>query len=231
MGMIVTVTALIVAPLTAIASHTFTDVSDSNTFHEDIDWLAGADITKGCNPPTNDEFCPNDSVTRGQMSAFMRRFAQFIDAEDGTPGQADNADHATTAGTAEAVANGAVGTEQLALDAAGVAVAGAQVRGTTVANSFNRYGGAPTVTNTGAGEYEVAFPGLEGMLGADAIIAVSDADGAPNIVRHFLAGSDDVITVYTYNAAGVLTNTPFNLIVMSTNVTANSADTATEDAG
>jgi hypothetical protein len=90
-SLIVVVTALIVAPLTALASHTFKDVSDSNTFHTDIDWLAGAGITKGCNPPTNDEFCPNDSVSRGQMSAFMRRFAQYIDAEDGTPAQADNA--------------------------------------------------------------------------------------------------------------------------------------------
>ena len=91
-AMVVATTALIVAPLTAIASHTFNDVGDSNTFHNDIDWLAGAGITKGCNPPTNDQFCPNDAVTRGQMAAFMKRFAGYIDAEDGTPGEADNAD-------------------------------------------------------------------------------------------------------------------------------------------
>ena len=91
-ALIVGVTALIVAPLTAIASHSFTDVPDSNTFHEDIAWLADAGVTKGCNPPANTEFCPGDDVTRGQMSAFMRRFAQYIGAEDGTPAQADNAD-------------------------------------------------------------------------------------------------------------------------------------------
>lgn len=94
-AMIVGVTALIVAPLTAIASHSFTDVPDSNTFHEDIAWLADADVTRGCNPSEgNTEFCPEDDVTRGQMAAFMRRFAQYIDAEDGTPGQADNATNA-----------------------------------------------------------------------------------------------------------------------------------------
>jgi len=27
----------------------------------------------GCNPPTNDRFCPNDYVTRGQMAAFLAR--------------------------------------------------------------------------------------------------------------------------------------------------------------
>jgi len=92
-AMIVGVTALIVAPLTAIASHSFTDVPDSNTFHDDIAWLADADVTKGCNPAQgNTQFCPEDEVTRGQMAAFMRRFAQYIDAEDGTPAQADDAD-------------------------------------------------------------------------------------------------------------------------------------------
>lgn len=90
-AMIVGVTALIVAPLTAIASHSFTDVPDSNIFHADIEWLADAGVTKGCNPPANTEFCPKDSVTREAMSAFMRRFAKYIDAEDGTPGLADDA--------------------------------------------------------------------------------------------------------------------------------------------
>jgi hypothetical protein len=85
------VVALIVAPLTAVAGHGFNDVPSSHTFHEDIGWLADAGVTKGCNPPANDEFCPEDNVTRGQMGAFMRRFAQYIGAEDGTPAQAGNA--------------------------------------------------------------------------------------------------------------------------------------------
>lgn len=91
-GLIVGVTALVVAPLTAVAAHVFNDVPESHTFHNDIAWLADAGVTRGCNPPDNTEFCPEDNVTRGQMGAFMKRFAQYIDAEDGTPGQADNAD-------------------------------------------------------------------------------------------------------------------------------------------
>lgn len=73
--LIVGVTALIVAPLTAVATHSFTDVPDSNTFHADIEWLKDSGVTRGCNPPANTEYCPDDNVTRGQMAAFMRRLA------------------------------------------------------------------------------------------------------------------------------------------------------------
>lgn len=95
--MIVSVTALIVAPLTALATHTFNDVPDTNNFHADIEWLEASGVTRGCNPPANTLFCPDDSVTRGQMAAFMNRFAGYLGAEDGTPATAD---HATTAGDA-----------------------------------------------------------------------------------------------------------------------------------
>jgi hypothetical protein len=44
-------------------------------------------ITVGCNPPANTRFCPNDNVTRGQMSAFLKRLAENevvnADAVDG----------------------------------------------------------------------------------------------------------------------------------------------------
>jgi hypothetical protein len=66
---------VLLIPGVAWASHQFTDVPDSNIFHADIDWLADAGITLGCNPPANDEYCPNDPVTRGQMAAFMHRLS------------------------------------------------------------------------------------------------------------------------------------------------------------
>ncbi len=50
----------------------FTDDADS-VFEADINKLAAAGITSGCNPPDNDEFCPDDRVTRGQMAAFLVR--------------------------------------------------------------------------------------------------------------------------------------------------------------
>jgi hypothetical protein len=47
--------------------------NDGSVFEEAITRLAAAGITRGCNPPDNDRFCPNDPVTRGQMAAFLHR--------------------------------------------------------------------------------------------------------------------------------------------------------------
>ncbi|KAA3639348.1 MAG: S-layer homology domain-containing protein [Armatimonadetes bacterium] len=54
------------------SSGVFTDTGGSE-FAADIEWLASTGITKGCNPPANDRFCPDSSVTRGQMAAFLHR--------------------------------------------------------------------------------------------------------------------------------------------------------------
>lgn len=50
----------------------FDDSTDS-VFGRDIAALAGAGITRGCDPPDNRSFCPEDAVTRGQMAAFLSR--------------------------------------------------------------------------------------------------------------------------------------------------------------
>lgn len=213
MGMVALVTAVIVAPLTAIAAHTFTDVPDSNTFHEDIAWLKDAGVTLGCNPPTNTEFCPKDEVTREQMSAFMRRLAENQVVDAATAVEAENA---TTADVASTVDDGAIGTDQIADDAAGVAVAGVSTftTGTVVTNWFNRLGGQPTVTNTGTGQYDVVIPGLENQLGCDAIINVSviGFGGFADIAA--CAGLDE-IEITTYSPTGTLVNRSFNVVVMT----------------
>ncbi|MFO7292941.1 MAG: S-layer homology domain-containing protein, partial [Acidimicrobiia bacterium] len=46
---------------------------DGSIFEGDIERLAAAGITRGCNPPDNDRFCPDDPITRGQMAAFLFR--------------------------------------------------------------------------------------------------------------------------------------------------------------
>ncbi len=51
----------------------FWDVPDHHPFSDDVAWLAANRITGGCNPPWNDEFCPDEAVTRGQMAAFLVR--------------------------------------------------------------------------------------------------------------------------------------------------------------
>jgi micrococcal nuclease len=51
---------------------TFTD-DDGHTFEGAIEAIAAEGITRGCNPPANTEFCPEDQVTRGQMAIFIAR--------------------------------------------------------------------------------------------------------------------------------------------------------------
>jgi peptidoglycan hydrolase-like amidase len=46
---------------------------DGSMFEAEIGRLARAGVTKGCNPPRNDEFCPDDDVTRAQMASFLAR--------------------------------------------------------------------------------------------------------------------------------------------------------------
>jgi S-layer family protein/all-beta uncharacterized protein len=50
----------------------FNDVPPSNLFYNFIDRLAVLQITLGCTPD-HLLYCPNDSVTRGQMAAFLVR--------------------------------------------------------------------------------------------------------------------------------------------------------------
>ncbi|HSJ35157.1 MAG TPA: GerMN domain-containing protein [Acidimicrobiia bacterium] len=68
--------------LTASSTDQFTDDDDS-VFENDINALAAAGITRGCNPPANDRFCPDGNVTRGQMAAFLVRAMGYTDAGDG----------------------------------------------------------------------------------------------------------------------------------------------------
>jgi hypothetical protein len=65
--------AVVLIPGVARGGDRFTDVGDDNIFDADIAWMTDEDVTKGCNPPINDKYCPSDTVTREQMGAFMHR--------------------------------------------------------------------------------------------------------------------------------------------------------------
>lgn len=73
-----------VPALAALASDRFEDVPATHVFHDDIAWLADQGITRGCNPPANSRFCPEDPVTRGQMAAFMHRLADGLEGGVGS---------------------------------------------------------------------------------------------------------------------------------------------------
>ena len=58
----------------------FDDVPSGHAFFAEINWLAGQRITLGC---TDDTFCPEDPVTRGQMAVFLARALALLPAPSG----------------------------------------------------------------------------------------------------------------------------------------------------
>src|SRR6187549_3591502 len=62
--------AVVAAPLAVLASHSFSDVPDGNTFHADIAAIAEAGVTTGCG---GGNYCPLEFVTREQMAGFLNR--------------------------------------------------------------------------------------------------------------------------------------------------------------
>jgi hypothetical protein len=55
------------------------DDDNGSIFEDDINRLAAAGVTVGCNPPAGDHFCPDGTVTRGQMAAFLVRAFHYDD--------------------------------------------------------------------------------------------------------------------------------------------------------
>ncbi len=65
-------------PLPGNVPNAFTD-DEGNVHEANIDVLAALGITRGCNPPLNTEYCPNATMTRGQMAAFLTRAFGYVD--------------------------------------------------------------------------------------------------------------------------------------------------------
>lgn len=63
---------------------------DNSPFEADIEKIAAAGITNGCNPPASDRYCPDDPVTREEMAALLARAlplpgpgtVDFVDDDD-----------------------------------------------------------------------------------------------------------------------------------------------------
>lgn len=56
-----------------------------------INRIAEAGITKGCNPPLNNQFCPNETVSRGEMAVFVQKGFRIADSDQ--DGFGDDAGH------------------------------------------------------------------------------------------------------------------------------------------
>ena len=62
---------------------TFVD-DDASVFQADIEAIVAAGITRGCNPPLDDRFCPGRRVTRAEMAAFLVRALDLDRSSDDT---------------------------------------------------------------------------------------------------------------------------------------------------
>jgi hypothetical protein len=88
------VVLLTMGALTAVAA-TGSFVDDDDSVHQaDIEAIAAAGITKGCNPPANDRFCPDEAVTRAQMASFLARALDLPLAAAGAFSDVGDSEHA-----------------------------------------------------------------------------------------------------------------------------------------
>jgi hypothetical protein len=67
-----TIAGVLLSATVAGAAGTFID-DDGHVFEGAIEAIAAEGITRGCNPPADDRYCPEDQVTRGQMAIFIVR--------------------------------------------------------------------------------------------------------------------------------------------------------------
>ncbi len=93
----------------ALAQDAGSELAPGGTFlDEDEMWqepyieaLAASGVTRGCNPPVNDRFCPDATVTRGQAASFLVRALNLPAA--GEPDQFTDDDESPHAGDIDAL--------------------------------------------------------------------------------------------------------------------------------
>jgi hypothetical protein len=111
---VVALAALLAVPIGVFASHSFTDVPNSNTFHAQIGRVKGAGITAGCTATT---YCPTANVTRGQMAAFLARSAGRVAHVTGGNTLPDNSADVVVASLTIKPGDVTGGTANIAIDA------------------------------------------------------------------------------------------------------------------
>jgi hypothetical protein len=82
LAMIGLVVALFPAAAAALTvSGRFSD-DNGHPLENGIEAIAAAGITFGCNPPANNRYCPDETMTRAQAAAFVARALNLPDTED-----------------------------------------------------------------------------------------------------------------------------------------------------
>jgi hypothetical protein len=141
----------------AVGAAGFTDVGGS-VFTGDIAALAAQGVTKGCNPPDNTRFCPNDPVTREQMATFLVR-ALGLDPIDPAPMDPEWYDTPVARGLDRIITVPVSGSPSLA-EALAAAVPGDVIE--LAAGTHVNTGGNLVLTTSGMPEAWIAIRGTSG---------------------------------------------------------------------
>src|SRR5687768_3526177 len=72
--------ALATSPASAASCAGFVDVDDASAFCANVTWIRNRGITLGC---TANQYCPDASVTRLQMAAFLNRLGNVVHQQGG----------------------------------------------------------------------------------------------------------------------------------------------------
>jgi hypothetical protein len=186
-----TFVALLVAgalliPAAVYASHQFTDVPDSHTFHNAIDWMKDNNITVGCNPPANTQYCPDDNVKRGQMAAFMKRLAENNVVDAAT---LDGKDSTEYLAVTSAQSFDWFGGPNIFLAAAGTPIVETSITAPVAGHLLVM--GHAAVGNATASEFITIWIALDGgTCGIAAVTPANSVDGATTYASPDLAGED-----------------------------------------
>ena len=182
---------------------------DGSIFEGAIDKLGTAGITRGCNPPTNDRFCPNDHVTRGQMAAFLTRALGLtpIDPSPDVPAGAVRIEPGES--IQSAVDSNPAGTVF-------VIKAGVHVRQTVSAKDDQRFVGEPGAILDGGDVAQFAFQGGGDGVIIEGLVIRRYANPLQTGVLRTSAGAINWIVrnneITDNNGAGVYANTGWRVL-------------------
>ncbi|MET0567245.1 MAG: S-layer homology domain-containing protein [Acidimicrobiia bacterium] len=182
------VVGALLVPAAVYASHQFTDVPNSHTFHNAIGWLKDHNITVGCNPPANTQYCPDDNVTRGQMAAFMKRLAENNVVDAATLDGRDSAEYlaVTTAQSFDFFD----GTGNIALPAAGTPIVETAINA-AVSGHLLVSGQASVGNSANLGSFFTVWLELDdGACGITSVTPNNSAPGGTTYASPSFAGDD-----------------------------------------
>lgn len=206
---VVALAALLAVPIGVFASHSFTDVPDSNTFHTQIGRVKGAGITAGCTATT---YCPNANVTRGQMAAFLARTGgrvgfSGIDSING-PALSNSAAAPTVLATVTIKAGDVTGGyAAIQLTGSFTAYSNSAVGLPTIGLGFVREAGTATrISGSGSVQVDAIAGGIAGVGTAAVLGVVSVPTGVSKtyeLVAYRLYGTGSLLGFATLSAAYV----------------------------